>query len=283
MDWLFADDHWNLAGYPEANPKCCKSENMKNKPVLAFIGSGNTAWSLGTAFRNAGYSIAGIASRNAKTGKSLAKELKTVFTNTETLLEHADICFICVQDRFIKEVVAELPATNALMVHCSGSASLDELKNQKHSGVFYPVISMRSGRKLSFKEVPVCIESHQTANLRVLKQLGKSIEARVIAMDSLQRQQLHLAAVFVNNFSNACFTAAEDITHHAGIDFSILQPLLQESLQLMQMHSPSESQTGPAKRNDSIILRKHLSLLKEMPEHRRLYKAMSAFIRNRHA
>jgi predicted short-subunit dehydrogenase-like oxidoreductase (DUF2520 family) len=256
---------------------------MKNKPALAFIGSGNTAWSLGTAFKAAGYSIAGIASRNAKTGKSLAKSLKTVFTNTETLLEEADICFICVQDRFIKEVAAELPATNALIVHCSGSASLDELKNQKHSGVFYPVISMRSGRRMSFKDVPVCIEADQAANQRIMKQLGKSIEARVIVMNSLQRQQLHLAAVFVNNFSNACFTAAEDITSNAGINFSLLKPLLEESLQLMQTHRPSESQTGPAKRNDTIILRKQLSLLKEMPEHRQLYKAMSAFIRNRHA
>jgi predicted short-subunit dehydrogenase-like oxidoreductase (DUF2520 family) len=256
---------------------------MKNKPALAFIGSGNAAWSLATAFRAAGYEITGVASRNVKTGKSLAKQVNSVFTTPENLLENAEVCFICVQDRYIKELATALSKTPSLLVHCSGSAALKELGNHLSTGVFYPVISMRSGRKLSFKEIPVCIESESAASLKILKQLGKSLEAKVVVMNSLQRQQLHLAAVFVNNFSNACFTAAEDITDQAGLNFSLLKPLLQESLQLMQTHRPSESQTGPAKRNDTAILNKHLSLLKEMPEHHKLYKVMSAFIRNRYA
>src|SRR5688572_13067783 len=118
---------------------------MTRKPALAFIGSGNAAWNLGHAFLNAGYPISGISSTNVKTGKRLAKNLHTQFKETAELLNNAEICFICTQDRFIKDIVSSLPDTSTVIVHCSGSASLELLGKKKRTGVFYPVISMRYG------------------------------------------------------------------------------------------------------------------------------------------
>ena len=40
---------------------------------------------------------------------------------------------------------------------------------------------------------------------------------------------LHLAAVFVNNFSNFMLTAGKEITIKAGLSFDLLIPLIKET------------------------------------------------------
>ena len=80
-------------------------------------------------------------------------------------------------------------------------------------------------------------------------------------MDSKQRLELHLAAVFANNFSNHCWTIAQQICQKAEINFDLLGPLLQQSFTKMQINGPLASQTGPAIRNDVQTLQKHLAQL----------------------
>lgn len=250
---------------------------MIKKPVIGIVGSGNTAWCLTEAFLKAGYPIAGVAPRNKKTGLALSRKHKVEILDIHHLAIACDLLFLCVQDRYIQEISNEMHSGKAALIHCSGSASIQEIKTDGR-GVFYPVISMRFGRSFSFEKVPICIEADSRKLSKTLKQLATDIHARPEIMNSEKRLQLHIAAVFVNNFSNACFLAAEEITKANKIPFALLQPLLLESLERMLKHSPREVQTGPARRNDQVILKKHLRLLKELPAERKMYKAISDFI-----
>jgi predicted short-subunit dehydrogenase-like oxidoreductase (DUF2520 family) len=93
--------------------------------------------------------------------------------------------------------------------------------------------------------------------------LAKSISKKVFSISSEQRKSLHVAAVFVNNFTNHLYHIANDICEEKQVPFEILQALILETAKKATKLSPKDAQTGPAKRNDTNTITKHLKLLNE--------------------
>ena len=92
--------------------------------------------------------------------------------------------------------------------------------------------------------------------------------------------KLHVAAVFVNNFTNHLFALAENYCKKEGIHFKELLPLIEETISRLENISPSTSQTGPAARNDEETIQKHLALLESHPQMKKVYEFLSASIKN---
>ena len=108
--------------------------------------------------------------------------------------------------------------------------------------------------------------------------MADQISSRVYEIDDQQRTILHVAAVFVNNFSNRLFQIAEEILEKEQLDFELLKPLLLETARKAVDHTPSKMQTGPAIRGDWATIERHLAYLKEHPQHRELYHMLSRSI-----
>ena len=72
---------------------------------------------------------------------------------------------------------------------------------------------------------------------------------------------MHLAAVFVNKFTNQLYRIAHEITESKSVDFNILKPLIKETANKIELVSPYMAQTGPAKRDDKKTIKKHLKAL----------------------
>jgi predicted short-subunit dehydrogenase-like oxidoreductase (DUF2520 family) len=75
------------------------------------------------------------------------------------------------------------------------------------------------------------------------------------------RRRLHLAAVFACNFLNHCCTISTDILESAGLDFSALLPLVDETACKVHELHPTEAQTGPAARGDQNVMAAQSALL----------------------
>ena len=91
--------------------------------------------------------------------------------------------------------------------------------------------------------------------------------------NSEQRKQLHIAAVFVNNFTNhLAYIAKEHLEKH-DLNWENLLPLLEETLNKIKDYNPKEIQTGPARRNDLGVLKTHLNELTGDPK--TIYKAIT--------
>jgi predicted short-subunit dehydrogenase-like oxidoreductase (DUF2520 family) len=101
-------------------------------------------------------------------------------------------------------------------------------------------------------------------------------------MDSSKRKALHVAAVFVNNFTNFMYTIGEQVCAESAIDFSLLNPLIQETAKKIESTSPKLVQTGPAKRGDQQTLHAHLTLL-ENKNQREIYTLLSNSIKAMYA
>ena len=100
-------------------------------------------------------------------------------------------------------------------------------------------------------------------------------------VNSDQRRGLHLAAVFVNNFTNQLYRVAHEITESEGAEFDILKPLILETAKKVQNMSPYMAQTGPAKRNDKRTIKKHIRQLKN-EHHKAIYELLTSSIQKTH-
>ena len=189
--------------------------------------------------------------------------------------EKCDIYLIAVSDNSIKKVVQLLPK-DSFVVHTSGSISLKEIKRDR-AGVFYPIQTFTKGSDVNFSEIFVGLESKNSKDLMILKKLAKHIGSKSFVLNSSKREQLHLAAVLVNNFTNHLFAEANLICKKNNLPFDILMPLIKETVQKVEKLSPKDSQTGPASRNDSETISKQIKLITNN-RLKKIYKVLTSAI-----
>lgn len=204
----------------------------------------------------------------------------TKFINDLAQVEAADIYIVAINDDAINNFSSSLPFENALVVHTSGSASIESIVSKNRRGVFYPLQTFSKDQKVKWKDIPICIEAENEADLSILKELGNLLSRKVVVINSEQRKQLHLGAVWVNNFSNHLFHLADDFLGDVNLDFNLLKPLILETAKKIKNISPAEAQTGPARRNDQETITNHLALLKN-PNHKELYDLLTKSIREK--
>ena len=104
------------------------------------------------------------------------------------------------------------------------------------------------------------------------------ISEKVFNISSEQRKIIHLAAVFVNNFTNHLYQIGNEICDENNIPFELLHPLIKETANKISVLNPHEAQTGPARRGDQITINNHLRLL-ENKTHKEIYSLLSNSIK----
>jgi predicted short-subunit dehydrogenase-like oxidoreductase (DUF2520 family) len=74
---------------------------------------------------------------------------------------------------------------------------------------------------------------------------------------------------------NHLYTLSADLLEKHGLSFDYLTPLIKETTQKVLYLSPREAQTGPAIRNDTEVMAKHLERLSGNPSVQKIYELMS--------
>nr|BFF40344.1 DUF2520 domain-containing protein [Tenacibaculum mesophilum] len=242
---------------------------------VAIIGGGNVATHLANAFSKTNeVSLVQMYARSIEQIEHL-KEV-TPITNSIELLTEADVYIIAVSDDAIGDVSRKIEQKNGLVVHTSGSVAMQSLQNSGRKGIFYLLQSFSKDKDVNFDEIPFCLEAENEEDLQLLETLAKSIGKKVYRINSEQRKRLHVAAVFVNNFTNHMYKIGADICNEYQVPFEVLLPLIQETAQKITELSPKAAQTGPAKRNDQKTIQNHLALLNA--EQQEIYKLITKSI-----
>ena len=260
---------------------------MEKKLKIILIGAGNAGTHLGQKLYQEGFNIIQIFSRKAQKAKVLASKIQAESTHQiSQIKKEGDLYIIAVSDNAIEHVAAALSkriGKNKLVVHTSGATPTLLLKAHfKHYGSFYPLQTFSISRKVDFEKVPMCIDANSKRHQFLLTAIAEQLSEKVYPINDEQRAKLHVAAVFVNNFSNNLFAIGEQISQKENLPFEILKPLIQETVQKIQNHSPNKMQTGPAIRNDQNTIDRHLKYLqKEFPELVEVYETMTKSIQNK--
>ena len=229
---------------------------------IVLLGAGNVAIQLCKAFDvSEDFEVIQVYNR---TKKSL-ENFPSVSNKTTILskIKTADIYIIAVSDDAIPSFSENLPFTNKLVVHTSGSVSMEALSDRNRKVVFYPLQTFTKNSEVIFSEIPICIEASNQSDISFLKTIGESISNSVLEITSEKREKLHLSAVIVNNFVNYLYQVGNELLVEQSLPFDLLKPLILETANKINTLTPAEAQTGPAKRNDKKTIEKHLHLLKD--------------------
>ena len=253
-----------------------KVKTALNKIVL--IGSGNVATNFAFALKKAKKSITQIYSLNLEHAKRLALIADADFTDDITKLDKtADLYILAVNDSKIEDISGKLRIDDGLLVHTAGSVDMNVLKNASTNvGVLYPLQTLSREQNIDFyREVPICIESDNSVNENLLKELASTISEKVFILTSEERAKVHLAAVIVNNFSNYLYASAEKYLQSNQLSFDLLKALISRTNDISVKGEKQLLLTGPAVRKDVNVIRKHMEMLEGFPELRKVYELIS--------
>ena len=249
---------------------------MHTVQKIGIIGSGNVATCLAHALQAKGFVIDTVFSRDINHAQHLASQLQgaKAIDNLQLLDVNLDVYLMAVTDDAIVKTASQIKL-NGLLVHTSGSVSLAA---QPRRGVFYPLQTINKNTAPNLEQVPILIEAADKADEQLLLQLAATLSTRVLLANSQQRQSLHLAAVFANNFTNHIMGIAKHILQQSNLPNDLLNPLIMQTAQNAITNNPFDVQTGPVMRNDLDTINTHLNLLQQFPQYRQVYELLSGSI-----
>ena len=246
-----------------------------NHPIqkISIVGLGNVGSHLFDAFTREGIVVSHVFSRSKPSEQVLHD---TEWVRNPSGLPEDQLVIICVPDDIISSILEKIPE-NCPVAYTSGSVALRSLPKREQLGVFYPLQTFTKGSPLNIFEVPFFIESYHPEFASRLFDLAWKISRNVNYASSEDRKKLHLAAVFINNFTNHMAHISKSYLDQQELNFEHLKPLLKETARKLESQDPISIQTGPARRKDQEIINEHIMAL-ENPIHKEIYRLISKSI-----
>lgn len=232
---------------------------------IVIIGQGNVATNLDYAFRKKGIACQMVSSREGL-----------------DQLPQANVYIYAVKDEALASVVTQVQGRErSLHLHTSGTMPITVFGEDKpHAGIFYPFQTFSKARLIAdFSTVPVFFEARGIDDISAVYSLALTITSHVYEATQHDRERLHVAGVFTNNFTNLMYTMAAELLQNTHIPFKALLPLIDETAAKVHSLSPRDAQTGPARRGDENVMNHHLELLND--EQRQVYQLLSDAIKKR--
>lgn len=250
---------------------------------IVILGCGNVAWHIAKQLGNNKKHVVSVYNHQKHMQlKKFKSELNCkVFDSFNAISTTADYYILCVSDSAIAEVASQIEPKNpnATILHTSGSMPISALgEGICYKGVFYPLQTFSFQDSIQWKNVPLILEGLNPESEKKVSWLAKEFSTQIFVFDEITRLKFHLAAVLSNNFSNSLYAAAAEILGDKN-NFKLLLPLIAKTSEKIKHLAPITAQTGPAKRNDKIVMKKHLQLIKENSELKKAYKSLSKLIR----
>jgi len=253
---------------------------------IVAIGAGNLAHHLIPHLYKQGHEILQVGSRSLKTATELSKKVKaSPIASMREVTADAEVYIMMVPDNQIKHLSQKLPFTlskSQIICHCSGSIGSDVISEFTNNGVLYPLQSFSKEVELDYSDIPFFITASNRKTKTALSTLAKTFTTKVKNVTDEERGDLHIAAVLVNNFVNYILGEASYISEKQKVNFKHLHPLIKETIHKALSNNPNDVQTGPAKRNDTRVIKNHVKKLEDNLDLQKVYKTITKAIRNKY-
>lgn len=229
---------------------------------IAIIGAGSVGTNLHYAF----------ALKGVRTELVHARPLTAQYSNDQMaddqMVNGFDVYIYAVADQALREVIAKINAPKALHLHTSGSMPIEVFGEDKpHSGIMYFFQSFSRDVMIDdWSGIPCFISGHNIDDIAAIYSLAQTLTSRIYEATQHDRERLHVAGVFANNFSNLMYRIAAEILRDTQIPFEALLPLIDRTAEKVHTLAPKDAQTGPAQRMDREVIMKHLSVLDGMKD-----------------
>lgn len=216
---------------------------------IAVIGAGNVGTNLHHAF-----GLKGI-----KTELVHARPL----TAEPVCLPEADVYIYAIADNALREVVSRVHAPKALHLHTSGTMPISVFGEDKpHSGILYFFQSFSREVLIDdWSRIPCIVEGRNIDDIAAIYSLAQCLTDHIYEANQHDRERLHIAGVFANNYTNLMYRIAAEVLQDTQIPFEALLPLIDNTAAKVHQLKPADAQTGPAQRGDKAVMKHHLEVL----------------------
>ena len=247
---------------------------------IAIIGAGSVGMNLHHALEKKGIRAELVHARPLTADPSAAEALPA-----------ADCYIYTVVDHVLAEVAAKVNAPKALHLHTSGSMPIEVFGEDKpHAGILYFFQSFSREYLIEdWSAIPCFIEGRNIDDIAAIYSLAQCLTSHIYEANQHDRERLHIAGIFANNYTNLMYRMAEDVLRTTSIPFEAILPLIDNTAAKIHTMKPADAQTGPAKRGDERVINHHLEVLQKMPngmfsasERRATYQALAALIGKAH-
>lgn len=250
---------------------------------VVLVGTGNTGTVLGHKIQAAGHEVVRVISRSAENASILGKKLGCSYGVLDDRdYGNADLYIICLADYAMNSIGAYEPLRNKFIVHTAGSLPIKTLAPiSDRYGVLYPLQSLSKFVE-RIPELPLMVDGNNDETTLTIENFAKTLSDNVARAGDRQRMSYHIAAVFAANFANHMYALAEIYCRRENIDFSKLQPIIEEIHHRIKDYSPFLTQTGPAIRNDVFTITKHMTGMNEHEDLKYMYLKLTENILKMH-
>ena len=249
---------------------------MSSELNIAIVGLGKVGCALGKALSQIDHVNLFLHNRTPSVAELLASKLQAQYLEDIRITSNIDLFIISIPDDNIKDVANFIRSHHpkAAIVHTSGSLDISQVNGLK-CGLFYLLDSFGYEGDHDLKNTPIFIEAHSPELNHLLDQLAHQLSDQVYRFSKEERYTIHLAAVWLNNFSNAVVKKGLELLDHSSIDNSVLNKLLETTYRKIQVIGPEKAQTGPALRGDVNTIKQHLSHLKSKEDKESLFSTFN--------
>ena len=224
---------------------------------IAIIGAGSVGTNLHHAFELKGIKTELVHARPLTADPSAIESLPS-----------ADCYIYTVADHVLAEVVSKVNAPKALHLHTSGSMPITVFGDDKpNAGVMYFFQSFSREVLIDdWSGIPCFIEGRNIDDVAAIYSLAQNLTSRIYEANQHDRERLHIAGIFANNYSNLMFRIAAELLKDTQIPFEALLPLIDQTAAKIHSMTPKDAQTGPAQRSDNQVIVRHLKALGQIKD-----------------
>ncbi|MBV9493663.1 MAG: DUF2520 domain-containing protein, partial [Acidobacteria bacterium] len=182
----------------------------------------------------------------------------------------ADLLLVAVSDRAIHEVADEIPPTDSIILHASGSFTAVRDGFSLHPLKSLPPV----GEPSDLQDTLLVFEGNHR---EVAQQIANGLGARFAEVTKEQKARYHAGAVFGSNYVALMLDIAAGLL---GIPDAKrdLAALAASAIDNWQRHDDARRFTGPAVRGDFATIERHLEALENDPATAALYRELASRI-----
>lgn len=258
---------------------------ISEKGSFSLFGASRVGIALAYHFHRAGYLPEFVWNRSEE---GLNKALRWVpfkyeSTSIKDFQGKSNWIIISVSDDAIESIAQKLADSvdnlnNVNAFHTSGilnSEVLNPLKEKDcRTGSFHPVLSVPD-IKTGIKEMPSAVFTCEGEIDKELVKLAGKIGRKGVILTLAQKEIIHVSSVFLSNYSISLIAAVKELCKKKGLSEDktkmILKGLSEQTVENGWSKPLSGALTGPIVRGDVKTIEKHLELLDEYPELKKLY------------
>lgn len=255
---------------------------MKEK--IYIIGLGKAGSAFAHELQSKGFNISFITDKNSERLKQSEKSLNVISSSIKLekdFINNSDIILICVQDKFIKDIVQEIESMKTdlrekYFIHTSGSETsgvFDHSSYNKEKAIsMHPIqtfskISESDENLLS--NIYFGIEGGEEG-IKLAEKIIEVLHSRFIIIPKEKKNLYHSACVISSNFLITLLNISAEVLSNIGIEksktFEIFEPIIKNTLTNISREGLINSLTGPFERNEIETISNHLnSINTELP------------------